>query len=296
MTNPRAIYAYKLSEFSAKLYNGRVMDEAAIREFQQVVWAYYHDNGRHDLPWRQPEAAGNFDPYKIMVSEIMLQQTQVGRVVEKYRQFLALFPTIDSLAVAELGKVLRAWSGLGYNRRAKFLHQAAQITCDSLNGKLPRTIDELTSLPGIGKNTAGAISAYSFNSPVVFIETNIRTVYIHHFFNDTDAVNDKEILNMLSISLDRENPREWYWALMDYGSYLKKSGVRSSRQSKHYTMQSKFEGSKRQIRGEVLRQLGTRGQTLDELSRVVQDERLQQVVNDLLTEGLIQERHGRLTL
>ncbi len=268
------------------------MDDTKIREFQQIVWDYYHAHGRHDLSWRQPETDGEFDPYKIMVSEIMLQQTQVSRVIGKYPEFLQTFPTIETLAVAVLGDVLRVWSGLGYNRRAKFLHQAAQ----RVGTDFPETVDSLKVLPGIGDNTAGAIMAYAYNKPVLFIETNVRTVYIHHFFNDQENVDDKDILNMLSITLNRENPRDWYWALMDYGSFLKRSGVRRNHQSKHYTKQSAFKGSKRQIRGEVLRQLSRQKQTREQLLVRIDDDRLPSIIDDLLAEGLIHEHQSKLRL
>lgn len=272
------------------------MDETEVQDFQQLVWDYYNVHGRHDLPWRQPETTGDFDPYKIMVSEIMLQQTQVPRVITKYQEFLQLFPNLNVLAAAEQGEVIRAWAGLGYNRRAKFLHQAAKTIQNECEGVFPRTIEKLVTLPGIGKNTAGAIVAYAFNDPVEFIETNIRTVYIHHFFDEQESIEDIKILNMLSNTLDMENPREWYWALMDYGSFLKKSGVRRNHQSKHYSKQSAFEGSKRQVRGQVLRALTAAPQSLTQLKKHIDDNRLQAVVNDLITEGLITKKGSKLSL
>ena len=226
---------------------------AAITEFQALVWDYFQQSGRHDLPWRLAAADGQFDPYTIMVSELMLQQTQVQRVIPKYAEFLQKFPTLQDLAAAELGAVLTAWSGLGYNRRAKFLWQSAQRVVDEYNGVFPQTTAELVNLPGIGKNTAGAIQAYAFNHPVVFIETNIRSVYIHHFFADKTDVSDTDILQLVAATVDSEHPREWYWALMDYGSHLKKSVGNTSKQSKTYMKQSAFHGSKRQIRGQVIK-------------------------------------------
>ncbi|HET9174252.1 MAG TPA: hypothetical protein VFN56_03145, partial [Candidatus Saccharimonadales bacterium] len=150
------------------------LDQGAITEFRAVVWRHYEAHGRHDLPWRQPNAAGRFDPYAITVSECMLQQTQVSRVLGKYQEFLAQFPTVAALANADLGAVLRVWSGLGYNRRAKFLWQTAQLVLSSSSQQFPRSLPELVALPGIGANTAGAILAYAFNEPAVFVETNIR--------------------------------------------------------------------------------------------------------------------------
>jgi A/G-specific adenine glycosylase len=158
------------------------LSNQARQEFLEALWEHYARVGRGALPWRQPEGDGSFDPYKVMVSELMLQQTQVNRVIPKYTEFLQRFPTVQALSAAELGDVLRAWQGLGYNRRAKFLWQAAQ-QIDQL-GQFPNTLQDLVKLSGIGVNTAGAILAYAFNQPAVFVETNIRTVYTHHFFED----------------------------------------------------------------------------------------------------------------
>jgi A/G-specific adenine glycosylase len=255
-----------------------------LREFQETVLDYYREQ-RRDLPWRQSEPDGSFDPYKIMVSEIMLQQTQAARVIPKYLEFITVFPTIQSLATAPLADVLKAWSGLGYNRRAKFLWQAA----GQIKGTFPSSLEELVTLPGIGVNTAGAILAYSFNKPVVFIETNIRTVYIHHFFADRMEVHDKEILPILEASIDKEHPREWYWALMDYGVHIKSTIGNTARNSKHYAKQSTFVGSKRQIRGQVIRLLTKGPMSANDLRQYIVDERLSEVLNDLIKEQLVRQ-------
>jgi A/G-specific adenine glycosylase len=260
---------------------------AAIPSFQTEVWDYFQQSGRHDLPWRLAGIDGEFDPYAIMVSELMLQQTQVQRVIPKYQEFLRRFPALQDLAAAELGAVLTAWSGLGYNRRAKFLWQAVQKIAQEYDGIFPQTSVELISLPGIGKNTAGAIQAYAFNQPVVFIETNIRSVYIHHFFTDQTDVTDADILQIVASTVDSEHPREWYWALMDYGSYLKKSVGNASKHSKTYTKQSAFHGSRRQIRGQVISLLTGSSLSFDKLTFQINDERLLAVLNELEAEGLI---------
>jgi len=231
-----------------------------------------------------------------MVSEFMLQQTQVSRVIPKYREFLQRFPTIETLAPAPLGSVLRTWNGLGYNRRAKFLHQTAGVVVREHKGRFPETIDELTKLPGIGSNTAGAILAYAFNQPVVFIETNIRTVFIHHFFHDRTDVPDAAILQLVAKNLDSRWPREWYWALMDYGAYLKQTAGNPARQSRSYTKQSRFEGSRRQIRGQVIRLLAVRPHTSRDLSSLIADERLADVLQELQQERLINRQGSRFTL
>lgn len=261
-------------------------DEITITAFRQTVWDFFNENGRHDLPWRL-DTNGQFDPHGIMVSEIMLQQTQVARVITKFNEFLTVFPDVQSLAAADIGSVLRLWTGLGYNRRAKFIHQAAQRVITDYNAVFPRTIAELVALPGIGVNTAGAIAAYAWNLPVVFVETNIRTVMIHHFFDDAEGISDKQIAALTEQTLDLEQPREWYWALMDYGSFLKQTVGNLNRQSKTYNRQSTFAGSKRQIRGQVIKLLAQNAQPLSQLAEQLPDDRLPIVVDELLAEGLI---------
>lgn len=260
-------------------------------QFLDQLWQYYADHGRHDLPWRQTA-----DPYAIMVSEIMLQQTQVGRVIPKYEIFLNQLPTIEQLAEAPLGDVLRLWSGLGYNRRAKFLWQAAIQTMEQYAGNLPADVTELTKLSGIGPNTAGAIMAYAHNQPVIFLETNVRTVYIHYFFADQDKVPDAEIKARLEETLDRERPREFYWALMDYGTYLKQTAGNAGRRSATYTKQSTFAGSRRQLRGQVLRSLADGPQTAEQLTQQINDARLESVLQDLVNEQLIIKQNDRYRL
>lgn len=200
------------------------------------------------MPWRT-----NLDPYWVMLSEVMLQQTQVARVMEKFPLFVGRFPTVQSLADASLADVLGAWIGLGYNRRAKFLHQAARDLCKFHEGRVPADVEALAALPGIGINTAMAIAVYAFNQAHAFVETNVRTVFIHHFFEGSHGVSDKDILRLVEASVDLRSPREWYWALMDYGAWLKKEHGNLSRRSSSYTRQTKFQGSERQKRAAVLR-------------------------------------------
>lgn len=267
--------------------------QEAVAAFQQHIYDYYHAHGRHDLPWR---GTNRLEPYSIMVSELMLQQTQVSRVIPKYEQFLAVFPSVQALAKAQLSQVLTLWSGLGYNRRAKFLWQAAQMVVKDYDGNFPSTQAELTKLPGVGINTAGAIAAYSFNKQVVFLETNIRTVFIHHFFNDSLSVSDKDLLPIVKSALDEESPRDWYWALMDYGTHLKKTIGNASTLSAHYKKQATFKGSKRQVRGQVIRILTERPKTLDELRAVINDDRLDAVLSDLTDEAMITKTNGVYSL
>lgn len=237
------------------------------------------------MPWRETT-----DPYAILVSECMLQQTQVDRVIPKFNEFIAAFPTVQSLADASFKDVLSHWSGLGYNRRALWLHESAKKICTDFDGRVPDSIDELTTLKGIGHNTAAAICAYAFNQPVVYVETNIRAVYIHHFFQDRDDVTDKEILDTVEQTLDTSSPREWYWALMDYGTYLKKTFKNPARKSKHHTKQSTFKGSRREIRGKILRYLlDNQKVTLSQLNDDIQSEKhsVEDILADMEKEGLI---------
>jgi A/G-specific adenine glycosylase len=219
----------------------------SVPEFRKKVLRFYRKHGRK-MAWRETT-----DPYAILVSEIMLQQTQVERVVKKYPAFLAAFPDFGSLAKAPLADVLSAWQGLGYNRRAVALKRCAVKVINESGGELPSDPEELATFPGIGKATAGSIAAFAFNRPVVFIETNIRRVYIHCFFAGAGPVSDEEILPLARQALYRRNPRVWYWALMDLGSALKTSAGNPNRRSTRYTRQAPFEGSDRKIRGAILR-------------------------------------------
>ena len=227
----------------------RKLTPKQIETFRQTVYDHYGSNGR-TLPWRQTE-----DPYAILVSEIMLQQTQVARVIDKYASFMERFPDIEALARAPLREVLRHWQGLGYNRRALFLKRCAEAVLSSYGGIIPADREQLVKLPGIGAATAGAVCAYAFNQPVVYIETNVRTVYIHHFFKNGDRVTDRDITPLVADTLDRDNPRRWYNALMDYGVELKRRHGNPSQKSAHYQRQSPFEGSNRQVRGAILREM-----------------------------------------
>jgi A/G-specific adenine glycosylase len=265
------------------------MNNSQLTVFQKTVWEYYDLHARRALPWREPEPGGTFDPYKILVSELMLQQTQVPRVIPKYRAFLEQFPDIEVLAAADLGDVIKAWQGLGYNRRAKFLWQTAQKLHIEHHDNVPNTIQELIALPGVGPNTAGAIMAYAFCQPVVYLETNIRTVFIHHFFADQIDISDALLVPYITASLpdDQALTRDWYWALMDYGSYLKATVGNLNKLSNTYAKQSAFKGSKREIRGKVLRVLTESPHTLAQLQQIIADERLEDVLQDLVDEALI---------
>ena len=246
---------------------------------QEVIWQKGRELYR-DMPWRQDTR-----PYYVLVSELMLQQTQVDRVIPKFEAFIAKFPDEKVLATASLADVLKEWQGLGYNRRAKFLHEAAKKIVEL--GGFPSDEAGLVLLPGVGKNTTGAILAYAYNQPAIFIETNVRAVYIHHFFADSDQVDDKDIRAVLEQTLDHKHPREFYWALMDYGSWLKKQGIGPSR-SKHYKKQSPLKGSVREVRGQIITILSEGETTLPLLAaRYDGDARFESALNGLVADGLV---------
>lgn len=260
------------------------ISNSKILSFQQFIWNYYRHNGRN-FAWRNTH-----DPYAILISEIMLQQTQTYRVAPKYDLWLAEFPNFQTLAQAPLRDVLSVWQGLGYNRRGMYLQKTAQQIVSEYNGILPSNPAVLETFPGIGKNTAGSICAFVFNMPVVFIETNIRAVYIHSFFKDTESVHDKELLPLIAQTVDQCNPREWYYALMDYGVFLKQQCKNPSRKSVHHTQQSKFQGSDRQIRGMIIRVL-TAHQALsfEQLVAFTNQNagRIKKIINQLCAESLV---------
>jgi len=264
----------------------------SITHLRQLVYTYYERRGR-DLPWRKTS-----DPYRVLVAEVMLQQTQVDRVVPKYLGFIDRFPDFASLASASASDVLREWQGLGYNRRALALHRAAREVVESHGGFLPQDKPTLMRLPGIGSYSASAIRAFAFNQPDAFIETNIRTVFIHHFFPGAERVTDAEILPLVEMAIDRDNPSRWYQALMDYGVHLKQQD-NASRRSAHYRSQSGFEGSLRQARGEVLRVLLDEGtMTPDGFRAAIPtwDSRYADALNAMVKEEVVKERDGKYGL
>ena len=273
--------------------HSNVLHFEQILTFQQRVYRHYRQYGR-DLPWRKTA-----DPYGILISEIMLQQTQVSRVIEKYELFMRTFPNIESLAQAPLREILSVWQGLGYNRRALALKKLADIVVSRFDSKIPANAEGLRELPGIGEATANAICAFAFNQPVVFAETNIRSVFIHHFFPEATKIRDAEVLPLISQTLDSRNPRKWYSALMDYGAALKKHMINPSRSSAHYQKQSPFKGSNRQIRGRIL-------QTLVKNPKISEDEIIENLpfeeeavrrnVTQLVREGFLLKRGAQVTV
>lgn len=260
-------------------------------EFQTLL-RQRGDELYRDMLWRRDTRA-----YYVLVSELMLQQTQVARVEPKFQEFIARFPDESALASASLAEVLALWQGLGYNRRAKFLHAAAVMVMREFDGTIPDVESELRRLPGVGVNTAGAILAYAFNQPTLFIETNIRTVYIHHFFNDATSVSDRQIHELLSETIDRSNPRRFYQNLMDYGAWLKGQGVRNSAQSRQYKKQSSLQGSVRELRGEMIRALLSSTLSMIEFEKQFSnDSRYRAALDGLLRDGLVERNENCIRL
>lgn len=270
-----------------------------MESFQKKVLDHYQKH-RRQFPWRQTR-----DPYAVLVSEVMLQQTQADRVAPRYEAFLDAFPTVKALADAHLAEVLGAWSGLGYNRRAKMLHQAAKKIQSEHEGRVPRTTDDLVSLPGIGPYTAAAVAAFAYNQPTIVVETNIRTVYLHEFFPKRDKVADRELVPLIEATLYHKNPRRWYNALMDYGAMLKEKHPNPSRRSAHHSRQSRFQGSDRQIRGAILTYLlKNEGTPKTVLAREMlegglgeDEKRIGRIVEDLKREGFVAlDPEGKVSL
>lgn len=268
-----------------KRYRQEGLSGAVVMAFREMITAFHRTNGRQ-LPWRETN-----DPWPVMVSEVMLQQTQVERVVPKFMAFLECFPAPGALAVATLPNLLGLWQGLGYNRRALNLQRAARMIVEEWGGSVPDDPVRLQQLPGIGPYTAGAIVAFAFNKPELFLETNIRAALLHFFFAGQERVTDKELLPVAEAVLDRANPRDWYNALMDYGSDLKRRFPNPSRRSQHHIQQSRFEGSDRQVRGAVLRLLlGSSGMTVCAMQKQldVDAERLARILEGMVKDGFLQ--------
>lgn len=225
---------------------------------------------------------------------MMLQQTRVEHVIPYYKAWTKKYPTVKKLANAPLDEVIKSWQGLGYNRRAKSLWQAAKAI--TALGKFPQTLAELEELPGIGPYTAGAVTTFAFNQDNIFIETNIKTAILHHFFSDREGVHDGEIKAVLKKVLPRGQARAWYSALMDYGAHLKRSGIQINNKSKGYTKQSTFTGSNREARGAILRELSRTPQMkrwILELLGEGREKQLESALEKLLIEGMVMKK-GRL--
>jgi len=262
-----------------------IVPQDDVSAFREKIWNYYREYGRY-FPWRDTE-----DPYSIFVSELMLQQTQTERVLKKYEPFIEEFRGYAALAAAPLSRVLEMWSGLGYNRRALGLKQSAEIIHSRYHDCLPSSTEQLLGLPMIGPATAGSLQAFVYNLPSVFIETNIRRVIIHHFFHGAEQVRDNEVLRYVEAVLDRSAPRQWYYALMDYGVHLKFSIPNPNRRSAHYQKQAPFEDSNRQIRGQLLslllREKKMPGADIMKALKRFERDRIEECLQQLESEGFL---------
>ena len=255
-----------------------------------------------DLPWRR-----TYDPYAIWISEVMLQQTQVSRVDGRWQRWLERFPTVDALAAAAPSDVLEEWQGLGYNRRALSVHRAAQAISEA-GGVFPQDSKELVKLPGIGPATAAGIRAFAFNLHGVYLETNVRTVFLHELYPQAEGVPDSELVPLVELTCPASvanaadaaatalTPRSWYYALLDYGAYLKKTIPNPSRRSKSHVKQSRFEGSHRQKRAELLRVLlahkdegGAEFETLHQELCQIEVNAGRETLDEQVTLGLLEE-------
>ena len=260
-----------------------------IRRFRRKIWTFYRAH-RRDLPFRRTT-----DPYCITVSEIMLQQTQVDRVVPYYERWVARWPDWQALATASKQQLLAEWSGLGYNRRAIFLGRMAEAVVRDHGGRLPDTPHALRSLPGIGEYTSHAILIFAFNRPLVAVDTNIRRVVLHELQLPADT-EDTEIRQIAAQLLPRGRARDWHYALMDYSSLalpkrLEKTPPKST--------QSRFAGSQRQIRGEIIRRLTNQRSVAirvvaKHLGRTLTD--VQRAAETMVRDQLVTVRQGRVFL
>jgi A/G-specific adenine glycosylase len=253
-----------------------------VSQFQSIIWQHYHDHGR-TFPWRETD-----NPYHVLVSEIMLQQTQTSRVVSKYSEFISTFPDFFALARAPLREILFVWQGLGYNRRALALQRTAQEIVGHFDGQLPSDPEVLQQFQGIGQYTAAAVVAIAFNKPTVFLETNIRTVFLHHFFEKSEKITDRNIFPLVKATLVKENPREWYYALFDHGAMLKRERTAIAGITRH--RQSPFRGSDREMRGRILQLVLARESIAEqELAGFLNEksERVRKIITQMQEEGFI---------
>ncbi len=291
-------------EISADKHAGASGGAALTPELRAFV-EFVAKKGRElyrDLPWRR-----TYDPYAIWISEVMLQQTQVSRVDGRWQRWLERFPTVDALAAAAPSDVLDEWQGLGYNRRALSVHRTAQAISEA-GGVFPQDPKELVKLPGIGPATAAGIRAFAFNLHGVYLETNVRTVFLHELYPQAEGVPDSELVPLVELTCPASiagaadaaatelTPRSWYYALLDYGAYLKKTIPNPSRRSKSHVKQSRFEGSHRQKRAELLRVLlahkdegGAEFETLHQELCQIEVNAGRETLDEQVTLGLLEE-------
>lgn len=265
-------------------------DSADLDLFRSSILDFHAHHGRR-FAWRETS-----DPYRILLSEVMLQQTQTSRVEPKYEQFLSLWPDFSSLAKAPLDELLFHWKGLGYNRRALNLRKSAALT-EQWGWTIPPDEKAISSLPGVGKATTAALLAFAYQMQSIYLETNIRRVLLTCFYPEAEHVKDKELEQLLALLVAGiEDVKSWYYALMDYGVLLKALLPNANTRSAHYTRQSAFENSNRQIRGQLIHLLADTGakdsrEIVSILSRF-DEERILSCLADLQKEGFVQECGG----
>ena len=290
----------------------------SLNQLHQVIADWYVTFGR-DLPWRKSN-----DPYKILVSEIMLQQTQVARVIPKYEAFLNAFPTLPLLAEASVSDVIKIWSGMGYNNRAVRLHKLARFVVNELNNQLPCTAEELIKLPGVGPYTAAAIACFAFGSSDPVLDTNIYRVLSRIFHGTTPP--SKKVINILAAEViparSTVSASHWSQALMDIGSSfcsIRRPACRecpaksycsaapdlenpkdlslAAKSSPSIPKQSKFIGSARYYRGKIIDILigaGDQGSRVENLYVLLGYPAINipQLLNGLESDGLIKQVNG----
>ncbi len=262
-----------------------------IKHFQTEILVWYEKHKR-ELPWRRTR-----DPYKILVSEVMSQQTQIQRVIPKYEAWIEAFPTVESLAKARTSDVLRLWSGLGYNRRALNLQKAARVVVNEYKGDFPKVPSELEKLPGIGRYTAQAVSCFAYDAQVAVIDTNVRKVIAVEFFNGV-LPTEKVIEETAQKILPKGRAYEWNQALMDYaGATLRKHKIPATKQSHFLT-------SNRYFRGQTMKYLLTKHKvSFKELhsfftkqGREIEKKRLERILQQLHQEGFLVYEKVELSL
>lgn len=272
-------------------------------QFQKIIWRHYRKNKRkYDFPWRQTR-----DPYKILVSEIMLQQTQIPRVIPKYKEWMRAFPTIHALAKTPFPEVVAIWKGLGYNRRTRYLKTAAEKIVKEYNGKIPEDLKLLQALPGIGHYTARAITCFSHGACEPFLDTNIRRVFIEFFAKNKKRVSDDFLLQHLKRVEPKTKKREWYLALMDYGrEALGKTRDNPNKKSVSYAKQSPFKGSRRYVRAKIISLLvsNPKGLSFKKIKKAIAKDpqnaphkkEMSAILNSLVKEKLIEKRGGLFSI
>ena len=290
------------------------MNNAQYNRFQKYILSWYRENNRDYLPWRVTRQR-KVSPYEIFVSEIMLQQTRVARVLEKYPQFLKVFPTVYHLARAPLPKMLRVWQGMGYNRRARYLKEAAEIIVKDYKGIVPSDPALLRRLSGVGPYTAGAIACFAYNKPAVFLDTNIRKVLIHYFFHqkkcynkfchgkicvallkiektkkkkEINKIDDNDLLAIARKTLYMKNPRKWHYALMDYGAVMLAKEKGLLERVKNYHKQSRFEGSARYRRSQIVKYLLEYHYASEEELQALVSSEIKPLLSSLVRDGLVE--------